>query len=95
VSALAEFKTILHDVLAKADEIDEAGVAAVEAIKVSPAGVSIVNTLASVAHLPDPDGLLAGIDNMLKIAGAALAHAAAATAAEPAETAAAQANVIR
>ena len=101
VSAVAEAKNILHDVLAKLETVDEAGQAAIEAIRVNPIGISIVNTVASIAHLSDPDGILAAIDNMLKTGAAVLVHAAQATAPaddtgmQPVQGAAAQPNVIR
>lgn len=66
MSLLTEAKTILHDGLAKLESLDEGALSVVEAAKVNPSAVSIINTLASVAHLPDPQGLLSGADNMLK-----------------------------
>jgi hypothetical protein len=76
VSAFTEAKTILHDGLEKLEAIDEGAQNVVEAIKVNPTGVSIVNTVASVAHLPDPQGLLSSADVLLKSFAAALAKAA-------------------
>ena len=98
---LAEAKMRLHDILADLETVDENAVGALMAAKSNPVAVSIISTVAAAAHLPDPDGLLAAADNMLKVAAAALAHAAQATAAadgsvQPAQpTAAAQPNVIR
>lgn len=79
-NVLADIKSILHDVVAKAESIDEGVVGVVEAAKVNPTAVSIINTAAGIAHLPDPDGLLAQADSLLKTFGNALARAAAATA---------------
>ena len=91
VSLFTEAKSIFHDGLERLEAIDENAIGAVEAIKVNPTGVSIVNTVASVAHLPDPQGLLAGADTFLKTIATAIAAAAAATAPsaplEPAATA--------
>lgn len=70
---LAEAKSILHDGLTRLENVDEAALSAVEAVKVNPTGVSIVNTLASIAHLPDPQGLLATVDATLKAFAAVLA----------------------
>ncbi|MGH9056353.1 MAG: hypothetical protein ACRDYY_10920 [Acidimicrobiales bacterium] len=80
MSVFTEAKAIGHELLEKLEAVDENAVAAVEAIKVNPTGVSIVNTVASVAHLPDPMGLLAGADAFLKTIGAALAAGVTATA---------------
>lgn len=74
---LTEAKNVLHDGIAKLEAVDEAALGAVEAIKVNPTGVSIVNTLASIAHIPDPMGLLASVDNTLKALAALLQQGAA------------------
>lgn len=67
MSLLTEAKTILHDGLAKLETLDEEALAAVEAIKGgNPAASSIFITLAGVAHLPDPMGILGSIDALLK-----------------------------
>jgi hypothetical protein len=81
---LTDAKSIFHDGITKLEGLDEAAIGVVEAIKVNPTAVSITNTLASVAHLPDPSGLLGGADTLLKSLAAALSAGAAATAPEPA-----------
>jgi hypothetical protein len=86
VTVFSEAKTIFHDGLEKLESIDEGAIAVVEAIKVNTTAISIANTVASVAHLPDPDGLLAGGDALLKTIATALKRAEQATA--PAEDAA-------
>jgi hypothetical protein len=84
---LTEAKNVLHDGLAKLEAIDEGAVNVMDAIKVNQAGVSIVNTLASIAHLPDPMGLLSNIDSSLKAFAVVLQQGAQATApAEPSFT---------
>lgn len=85
VSLFTEAKAIGHDLIDKLEQVDENAISAVEAIKVNPTGVSIVNTVASIAHLPDPQGLLSGADAFLKVIAAGLASAAATTQADPAQ----------
>lgn len=80
VTVFSEGKTLLHDALEKIESVDEAVVGVVEAIKVNPTAISITNTLAGIAHIPDPDGDLTAIDSLLKVVGAKLARAAQATA---------------
>jgi hypothetical protein len=80
VSLFTEAKTILHDGLEKLEAVDEGAQGVVEAIKVNPTAVSITNTLASIAHLPDPQGLLASADALLKSFGAILSQGAQSTA---------------
>ena len=97
---LADVKGRLHTILTDLETVDENAVGALVAAKSNPTVVSIVNVAASVAHLPDPDGLLSGAEAMLKAAASALQHAAQATAAADGTTAqpvatAATANVIR
>lgn len=79
MSLLTEAKTILHDGLERLESIDEAALGVVDAAKVNPTAVSIINTLASVAHLPDPGGLLAAADNTLKAFAAILQQGVAST----------------
>lgn len=62
----ADLKADGHAFLEKLDTVDEAAVGVVEAIKVNPTAISITNTLASIAHLPDPQGLLSSADVLLK-----------------------------
>jgi hypothetical protein len=69
----ADVKAILHDGLEKLETIDEGAVGVVEAAKVNSTAVSIINTVAGIAHIPDPDGLLAGADAFLKTIAAAIA----------------------
>lgn len=78
-TVFTEAKSILHDVVAKLETIDEGAVQVVEAAKVNPTAVSIINTTAAIAHIPDPDGLLTQADSMLKALASALNRAAAAT----------------
>lgn len=82
---LDELRAVAHNVVDKIEAADEAAIGVVEAIKVNPTAVSITNTLASVAHLPDPQGLLSVADGLLKSLAAALQAGAAATA-EPSFT---------
>lgn len=77
---LADAKTRLHTILEDLESVDENAVGALVAAKSNPTVVSIVNIAASVAHLPDPDGLLSGFEAMLKAGASALQHAAQATA---------------
>lgn len=79
----ADLKADGHAFLEKLDTVDEAAVGVVEAIKANPTAISITNTLAGIAHIPDPDGDLAAIDSLLKVVGAKLAQAAQATTPEP------------
>jgi hypothetical protein len=79
-SFFADIKAKAHTFVDDLEQIDENAISAVEAIKVNPTGVSIVNTVASIAHLPDPQGLLSGADAFLKVLAAGIASAAAATA---------------
>lgn len=80
VTVFSEGKTLLHDALEKIESVDEAAVGVVEAIKVNPTAISITNTLASIAHLPDPQGLLSGVDGLLKSFAPLLAKGVADTA---------------
>jgi hypothetical protein len=80
VSVLTEGKTLLHDALEKIESLDEGAIGVVEAIKVNPTAISITNTLASIAHLPDPQGLLGTADGLLKSFAALLSKGAADTA---------------
>jgi hypothetical protein len=73
MTVLAEAKTIFHDGLAKLEELDEGAIGVLSAVQVNPTAVSITNTLASVAHLPDPQGLLANVDAILKTLAGTLA----------------------
>ena len=79
MSLFTEAKAKAHAFIEDLEQIDENAIGAVEAIKINPTGVSIVNTVASIAHLPDPQGLLSGADALLKTLAAALAAGAAAT----------------
>jgi hypothetical protein len=90
VNVIAEGKTLLHNALEKFEAVDEDAIGVVEAIKVNPTAISITNTLAGIAHIPDPDGDLAAIDSLLKVVGTKLAQAAQATAPAPAEAQQAQ-----
>lgn len=101
---LAEAKNALHDVLEKLESVDENTVAALETAKDNPVAVSIINTVLSVAHLPDEDSLLTIADSALKGFAAVLQKGAAATApavtapsttAQPVPQPAATANAIR
>jgi len=80
VTMLSEGKTLLHDALDKLESLDEGAIGVVEAIKVNPTAISITNTLASIAHLPDPQGLLGSADGILKQFAAILSKGAADTA---------------
>ena len=80
VSVLTEAKTIAHDLIDKLESVDEGAQNFVEAIRVNPTAISITNTLASIAHLPDPQGLLGTADGLLKSFAALLSKGAADTA---------------
>jgi hypothetical protein len=87
MSVFTEAKSILHDAIAKIESVDEAAVAVTEQISVNPVGVAIVNEVAAIAHIPDPQGLLPGALAMLKAVSASLRAAEAATAAQAAPAA--------
>lgn len=80
-NVFAEAKSIGHELIDKLEGLDENAIAAVEAVKASPTGVSIVNEIAAIAHIPDPAGLLNGLLSAAKAVSGALLAADAATAA--------------
>src|ERR1700751_5047870 len=63
---LADAKAILHEGLAKLETLDEGVVNVTDPISANPTAVTIANTLAGIAHLPDPMGLLGVVDSTLK-----------------------------
>ena len=79
-NVLTDIKAGAHDLLDKLETLDEGAIGVVEAIKVNPTAISITNTLASIAHLPDPQGLLGTADGLLKSFAALLSKGAADTA---------------
>lgn len=81
MSLFTEAKAKAHAFVDDLEHIDENAVAAVEAVAVSPTGVGIVNEIAAIAHIPDPQRLLDGLLNAAKAISAALRAADAATAA--------------
>lgn len=80
-NVFAEAKSIGHELIEKLEGLDENAIGAVEAIKASPTGVTIVNEIAAIAHIPDPGGLLGGLLTAAKAVSTALRAAADATAA--------------
>ena len=80
MNVLTDIKAGAHDLIDKLESLDEGAIGVVEAIKVNPTAISITNTLASIAHLPDPQGLLSSADVLLKSFAAALASGAQSTA---------------
>jgi hypothetical protein len=93
VSVITEIKAGLEDLVAKAEGIDEAAVSKLEAIAANPAATEVMDTLATVLHVP-ANGLTIAV-NVLKELGSlwdkpAAAEAAAPAAADPSETASAQ-----
>ena len=80
VNVLTDIKAGAHDLIDKLESLDEGAIGVVEAIKVNPTAISITNTLASIAHLPDPQGLLGTADGLLKSFAALLSKGAADTA---------------
>lgn len=80
-NVFAEAKSIGHELVEKLEGLDENAILAVEAVKASPTGVSIVNELAAIAHIPDPGNLLGNLLSAAKAVSGALRAADAATAA--------------
>ena len=80
MNVLTDIKAGAHDLIDKLESLDEGAIGVVEAIKVNPTAISITNTLASIAHLPDPQGLLGTADGLLKSFAALLSKGAADTA---------------
>jgi hypothetical protein len=79
-NVLTDIKAGAHDLIDKLESLDEGAIGVVEAIKVNPTAIGITNTLASIAHLPDPQGLLGTADGLLKQLAALLSKGAADTA---------------
>ena len=79
-NVLTDIKAGAHDLIDKLESLDEGAIGVVEAIKVNPTAISITNTHASIAHLPDPQGLLGSADGILKQFAAILSKGAADTA---------------
>lgn len=84
MSVITEIKAGLEDLVAKAEGIDEAAVTKLEAIAANPAAVEVMDTLATVLHVP-ANGLSVAVE-VLKGLGALWDKPAAAEApvAEPA-----------
>ena len=92
-NVLTDIKAGAHDLIDKLESLDEGAIGVVEAIKVNPTAISITNTLASIAHLPDPQGLLGSADGILKQFAAILSKGAADTALTTTDATADQASL--
>lgn len=77
VSLLAEIKTDLANLAAKAEHIDEEAVTKLEAVTAHPEALDAFNTLAHLAGLPLPSGVISGITAGLKAVAAMMAPVAA------------------